>query len=49
MTLRYMQKRTFTETLQISVKHVVDYEQIVGVKTIYDMHRYLMTKHNISS
>ena len=27
---------------------VVDYEQIAGVKTIYDMHRYLMTKHNIS-
>ena len=27
---------------------VVDYEKIVGVKTIYDMHRYLMTKHNIS-
>ena len=27
---------------------VVDYEQVVGVKTIYDMHRYLMTKHNIS-
>ena len=27
---------------------VVDYEQIVGVKTVYDMHRYLMTKHNIS-
>ena len=26
---------------------VVDYEQIVGVKTIYDMHRYLMTKYNI--
>ena len=26
---------------------VVDYEQTVGVKTIYDMHRYLMTKHNI--
>ena len=26
---------------------VVDYEQIVGVKTIYDMHRYLMIKHNI--
>ena len=26
---------------------VVDYEQIVGVKTIYDMHRYSMTKHNI--
>ena len=27
---------------------VVDYEQILGVKTIYDMHRYLMTKHNTS-
>ena len=27
---------------------VVDYEQVVGVKAIYDMHRYLMTKHNIS-
>ena len=26
---------------------VVDYKQIVGVKTIYDMHRYLMTKQNI--
>ena len=27
---------------------VVDYEQIVGVKTIYDLHRYLMIKHNIN-
>ena len=27
---------------------VVDYEQIVCFKAIYDMHRYLMTKHNIS-
>ena len=27
---------------------VVDYEQISGVKAIYDMHKYLMTKHNIS-
>ena len=27
---------------------VVDYEQIAGVKTIYDMHRRLMTIHNIS-
>ena len=27
---------------------VVDYEQIVGVKAIYDMHRYLMIKRNIS-
>ena len=26
---------------------VVDYEQILGVKAIYDMRRYLMTKHNI--
>ena len=26
---------------------VVDYDQTVGVKAIYDMHRYLMTKHNI--
>ena len=26
---------------------VVDYEQILGVKAIYDMHRYLITKHNI--
>ena len=26
---------------------VVDYEQIVGVKPIYDLHRYLMIKHNI--
>ena len=25
---------------------VVDSEQIVGVKAIYDMHRYLMTKHD---
>ena len=27
---------------------VVDCEQTVGVKAIYDMHRYLVTKHNIS-
>ena len=27
---------------------VVDYEQILGVKTIYDMYRYLIIKHNIS-
>ena len=27
---------------------VVDYGQISGVKVIYDMHRCLMTKHNIS-
>ena len=27
---------------------VVDYEQILGVKPIYDMHRYLIIKHNIN-
>ena len=27
---------------------VVDYEQILGANPIYDVHRYLMTKHNIS-
>ena len=27
---------------------VVDYEQISRVKAIYDMHRYLITKHNIN-
>ena len=27
---------------------VIDSEQILGVKPIYDMHRYLMTKHNIN-
>ena len=27
---------------------VVDYEQIANVKTIYDMHRYLINEHNIS-
>ena len=27
---------------------LVDYEQILGVKAIYDIHRYLMTKQNIS-
>ena len=26
---------------------VVDYQGINGVKKIYDIHRYLMTKHNI--
>ena len=27
---------------------VVDYEAIVGVGPIYDLHRYLMIKHNIA-
>ena len=54
MILQFMQKKTFIETLQILMTRikvydfVVDYEQIGGVKAIYDMHRYLMTKHNIS-
>ena len=26
---------------------VVDYKPIVGVDPIYDMHKYLMTKHSI--
>ena len=26
---------------------VIDFEQILGVKPIYDMHRYLMIKHDI--
>ena len=28
---------------------VVDYKASVGTTTIYDMHQYLMTKHNIKS
>ena len=28
---------------------VLDYKGIIGTTTIYDMHRYLMTKHNIES
>ena len=28
---------------------IEDYKKVTGVKAIYDMHRYLMTKHNISS
>ena len=31
-----------------SYDFVVDCEQILGVKAFIDMHRYLMTKHNIS-
>ena len=34
-------------TTSESEKTGLDYEQIVDVKAIYDMHRYLMTKHNI--
>ena len=28
---------------------VVGYKAVVGTATIYDMHRHLMTKHNIKS
>ena len=31
-----------------SYDFVIAYEQILGVNPIYDMHRYSMTKHNIS-
>ena len=27
---------------------IADYKKVAGVKPIYDMHRYLMTKHNIN-
>ena len=37
-----------TETYGDIYDFVVDYEQILGVKTIYDMHRYLIIKHNIN-
>ena len=41
-----LQKLRYTEIFAI---FVVDYKPIVGVDPIYDMHKYLMTKHNISS
>ena len=28
---------------------IVDYKKVTGVEASYDMHRYLMTRHNISS
>ena len=31
----------------LSDQWTVDYQEIVGVGPIRDMHRYLMTKHNI--
>ena len=27
---------------------IADYKNVIGVKAIYDMHRYLMIKHDIS-
>ena len=33
---------------KIFMTYIIDYEEILGVKPIYYMHRYLMTKHNIS-
>ena len=42
-------KNESTKTLLYGNIHdfVVDYKAIAGTTTIYDMHRYLMTKHNI--
>ena len=37
-----------TGTYGKSYDFVVDYEQIMGTTKILDMHKYLMTKHNIS-
>ena len=34
--------------MEIFTIFVEDYEAVIGVKAIYDMHRYLMIKHNIS-
>ena len=40
---RIRKNRTIWKYLRL----LVDYQAIVGVGPIYDMHRYLMTKHNI--
>ena len=45
---RYWTKDQSTKT-SLYGNFVVDYKAIVGTTTIYDMHRYLMTKHNIKS
>ena len=43
-------KRIRENRLYINIyEFLVDYQAIVGVGPIYDMHRYLMTKHNIKS
>ena len=48
---RYWTKDQSTKTFLYGNIHdfVVDYKAIVGTTTIYDMHRYLRTKHNIKS
>ena len=48
---RYWTKDQFTKTslYENIYDFVVDYKAIVETTTIYDMHRYLMTKHNIKS
>ena len=48
---RYWTKDQFTKTSLYGniYDFVVDYKAIVETTTIYDMHRYLMTKHNIKS
>ena len=40
---------TKTSLYGIIYDFVIDYKAISGTTTIYDMHRYLMTKHNIKS
>ena len=48
---RYWTKDQSTKTSLLGniYDFVLDYKAIVGTTTIYDMHRYLMTKHNIKS
>ena len=46
---RYWTKSTKTSLYGSIYDFVVDYKAIVGTTTIYEMHRYLMTKQNIKS
>ena len=48
---RYWTKDQSTKTSLYGNNYdfVVDYKAIIGTTTIYDMHRYLVTKHNIKS
>ena len=47
----YLKEHQSTETSLYGniYDFVVDYKANSGTSTIYDMHRYLMTKHNIKS
>ena len=48
---RYWRKDQYTKTSLYGniYDFLLDYKAIVGTTNIYDMHRYLMTKHNIKS